>query len=83
MSIPTYHVNYSLTTGNSNKSGILPFQCTPHSGNIPRGETQEVTVKFNPDHKDSYKDVVIVNLLNQVHLSVLLLTSSIRYTYLF
>ncbi|XP_063677916.1 cilia- and flagella-associated protein 74-like [Bolinopsis microptera] len=51
--------------GNSNKSGILPFQCTPHSGNIPRGETQEVTVKFNPDHKDSYRDVVIVNLLNQ------------------
>ena len=53
--------------GNSNKSGILPFQCTPHTGNISRGETQEITVKFNPDHKDSYKDVVIVNLLNQVY----------------
>ncbi|KAL5252786.1 hypothetical protein ACHWQZ_G015526 [Mnemiopsis leidyi] len=51
--------------GNSNKSGILPFQCTPHTGNIPRGKTQEITVKFTPDHRDTYKDVVIINLLNQ------------------
>jgi len=51
--------------GNSNKSGILPFQCSPHTGTISQGQTQEITVRFTPDHKDSFKDVVIVNLLNQ------------------
>ena len=52
--------------GNGNRSGVLPFFCTPHSGTIEPGQSQEVAVNFRADHDECYRDVVIVKLLNQV-----------------
>ncbi|XP_060737594.1 cilia- and flagella-associated protein 74 [Tachysurus vachellii] len=53
------------TLGTQNYSGQSVFSVSPPEGTIAPGETQDITVTFQPDHESlHYRDVLHVQLMN-------------------
>ncbi|GAA6108298.1 cilia- and flagella-associated protein 74 isoform X1 [Tachysurus ichikawai] len=59
------------TLGTQNYSGQSVFSVSPPEGTIAPGETQDITVTFQPDHESlHYRDVLHVQLMNHVTAAV-------------
>ncbi|TSL97243.1 Cilia- and flagella-associated protein 74 [Bagarius yarrelli] len=67
--LPAFLSTYSTpctTLGTQNYSGKNVFSVSPLEGTIASGETQDITVTFQPDHESlHYRDVLHVQLMNQ------------------
>lgn len=56
-----------LVPGTQNHSGQFVFSVTPAGGVVGAGESQDLTVTFQPDHPSvHYADRLTVELLNKV-----------------
>ncbi|XP_048873042.1 cilia- and flagella-associated protein 74 isoform X2 [Brienomyrus brachyistius] len=52
--------------GTQNYSGLCVFSVSPVEGSIPPGKTQDITVKFQPDHESPfYSDRLSVELMTK------------------
>ncbi|XP_029010867.1 cilia- and flagella-associated protein 74 isoform X2 [Betta splendens] len=54
------------TVGTQNYSGLCVFSVMPIEGSIPPGQSQDITVTFQPDHPSvNYSDRLTVELINK------------------
>ncbi|AWP09347.1 Hypothetical protein SMAX5B_002744 [Scophthalmus maximus] len=59
------------TVGTQNYSGLSVFSFVPGGGSIAPGESQDVTVTFQPDHPSvNYSDKLTIQLMNETEVCV-------------
>nr|XP_046252850.1 cilia- and flagella-associated protein 74 isoform X2 [Scatophagus argus] len=60
------------TVGTQNYSGLSVFSVTPVEGSIPPGQSQDITVTFQPDHSSvNYSDRLSIELKNKSEVCVM------------
>ncbi|XP_040009856.1 cilia- and flagella-associated protein 74 isoform X3 [Xiphias gladius] len=61
-----------LTVGTQNYSGLSVFSVVPVEGSIAPGQSQDITVTFQPDHPSvNYSDKLTVEIMNKSKLCVM------------
>lgn len=60
-------MSFVSCTGTQNYSGMSVFSAVPAEGSIAPGQSQDITVTFQPDHPSvNYSDRLTVELMNKV-----------------
>lgn len=61
-------VSFVSCTGTQNYSGLSVFSVVPVGGSIAPGQSQDITVTFQPDHPSvNYSDRLTIELMNKVN----------------